>query len=123
MPAIERGHNILNDDHVAALGSALYLVRPHLHPEDLSYHIQSGGPTAFAAPALVVGPLVLRLGEGVLDVASAQVAAVAAGAVRLVAAEVILHRRAHPVVRPLPRRTTESHRFRHRTRHPTAGTR
>ncbi|MFD8550043.1 hypothetical protein [Streptomyces fradiae] len=41
MLAIERGHNILNDDHVAALGAALYLVRPHLHPEDLSYHIQS----------------------------------------------------------------------------------
>ncbi|MGW0731628.1 pPIWI_RE_Z domain-containing protein [Streptomyces sp. NPDC002851] len=41
MLAIERGHNILNDDHVAALGAALYLVRPHLHPEDLSYHIES----------------------------------------------------------------------------------
>ncbi|MGW7064035.1 pPIWI_RE_Z domain-containing protein [Streptomyces sp. NPDC054904] len=41
MLAIERGHNILNDDHVAALGAALYLVRPHLHPEDLGYHIES----------------------------------------------------------------------------------
>ncbi|MDI3384618.1 hypothetical protein QIS99_00030 [Streptomyces sp. B-S-A8] len=41
MLAIERGHNILNDDHVAALGAALYLVRPHLHPEDLSYHIEN----------------------------------------------------------------------------------
>ncbi|MFF2192074.1 hypothetical protein [Streptomyces sp. NPDC058157] len=40
MLAIERGHNILNDDHVAALGAALYLVRPHLHPEDLNYHIE-----------------------------------------------------------------------------------
>ncbi|TKG57677.1 hypothetical protein [Prauserella endophytica] len=39
--AIERGHNILNDQQVAALGAALYLVRPHLHPEDLSYHVQS----------------------------------------------------------------------------------
>jgi hypothetical protein len=39
--AIERGHNILNDDHVAALGAAFYLVRPHLHPEDLSYHVQT----------------------------------------------------------------------------------
>jgi hypothetical protein len=39
--AIERGHNILNDQHVAALGAAFYLVRPHLHPEDLSYHVQS----------------------------------------------------------------------------------
>jgi hypothetical protein len=39
--AIERGHNILNDQQIAALGAALYLVRPHLHPEDLSYHVQS----------------------------------------------------------------------------------
>ncbi|MET8982614.1 hypothetical protein ABZX85_44255 [Streptomyces sp. NPDC004539] len=39
--AIERGHNILNDSHVAALGAAFYLVRPHLHPEDLSYHVQT----------------------------------------------------------------------------------
>jgi hypothetical protein len=39
--AIERGHNILNDQQVAALGAALYLVRPHLHPEDLSYHVES----------------------------------------------------------------------------------
>ncbi|MFC9330780.1 hypothetical protein [Kitasatospora sp. NPDC057015] len=41
MLAIERGHNILNSEHVAALGAALYLVRPHLHPEDLSYHIET----------------------------------------------------------------------------------
>jgi hypothetical protein len=39
--AIERGHNILNDLHIAALGATLYLVRPHLHPEDLNYHVQS----------------------------------------------------------------------------------
>ncbi len=39
--AIERGHNILNDQQIAALGAAFYLVRPHLHPEDLSYHVQS----------------------------------------------------------------------------------
>ncbi|WP_037622863.1 hypothetical protein [Streptomyces aureus] len=39
--AIERGHNILNDAHVAALGAAFYLVRPHLHPEDLGYHVQT----------------------------------------------------------------------------------
>ncbi|WP_026152534.1 hypothetical protein [Actinopolyspora halophila] len=38
--AIERGHNILNEDYVAALGAAFYLVRPHLHPDDLSYHVQ-----------------------------------------------------------------------------------
>ena len=64
--AIERGHNILNDAHIAALGATLYLVRPHLHPEDMSYHvermhqraveeIQHGLPTA--------GPASASLGE------------------------------------------------------------
>lgn len=41
LQAIERGHNILNDQHIAALGAAFFLVRPHLHPEDLNYHVQS----------------------------------------------------------------------------------
>ena len=39
--SIERGHNILNDDKVAALGAAYFLIRPHPHPHDLSYAIQS----------------------------------------------------------------------------------
>ncbi|GLW08717.1 hypothetical protein Misp01_38470 [Microtetraspora sp. NBRC 13810] len=38
--AVERGHNILNDDGQAAIGAAYFLVRPHPRPDDLSYVIQ-----------------------------------------------------------------------------------
>ncbi|GAA1801316.1 hypothetical protein GCM10009682_23930 [Luedemannella flava] len=38
--AIERGHNILNDEGVAAIGAAFFLVRPHPRPKDLSYVTQ-----------------------------------------------------------------------------------
>lgn len=38
--AVERGHNILNSDRVAALGAAYFLVRPHPRPDDISYHVQ-----------------------------------------------------------------------------------
>lgn len=32
--AIERGHNILNEQRVAAIGAAYFLVRPHPRPQD-----------------------------------------------------------------------------------------
>ncbi|MFI6324793.1 hypothetical protein ACIBG8_45220 [Nonomuraea sp. NPDC050556] len=38
--AIERGHNILNEEEVAALGAAYFLVRPHPRPDDLTYVTQ-----------------------------------------------------------------------------------
>jgi len=38
--AIERGHNILNEEGVAAIGAAFFLVRPHPRPKDLSYVTQ-----------------------------------------------------------------------------------
>lgn len=38
--AVERGHNILNNDGVAAIGAAFFLVRPHPRPKDLSYVTQ-----------------------------------------------------------------------------------
>ncbi|WP_055553134.1 hypothetical protein [Streptomyces kanamyceticus] len=66
MLAIERGHNILNDDHVAALGAALYLVRPHLHPEDLSYDIEfmnRWGIEQIRAGLPAAGPASAPLGE------------------------------------------------------------
>ncbi|GAA1898129.1 hypothetical protein [Actinomadura bangladeshensis] len=34
--AVERGHNILNAQHNAAFGTALFLARPHPRPDDLS---------------------------------------------------------------------------------------
>jgi hypothetical protein len=39
--AIERGHNILNEQHQAALGAAYFLVRPHPRPDDIGFAIQS----------------------------------------------------------------------------------
>jgi hypothetical protein len=49
--------------------------------------VEAGGSAAPAAPALAVGPLVLRGGDVVIDLASSQVAAVAAEEMRLVAPE------------------------------------
>jgi len=39
--AIERGHNILNNENAAAIGAAYFLVRPHPRPDDISFAIQS----------------------------------------------------------------------------------
>lgn len=39
--AIERGHNILNEEGRAAVGAAYFLVRPHPHPDDITYPVQS----------------------------------------------------------------------------------
>lgn len=39
--AIERGHNILNEENKAAFGAAYFLVRPHPRPDDISYAIHS----------------------------------------------------------------------------------
>jgi hypothetical protein len=38
--AVERGHNILNDENVAAIGAAYFLIRPHPRPDDLTYVTQ-----------------------------------------------------------------------------------
>ncbi|NLI93034.1 MAG: hypothetical protein GX434_12840 [Peptococcaceae bacterium] len=40
MLAIERGHNILNEDNVAAFGSAYFLVRPMPVPNDMNNYTQ-----------------------------------------------------------------------------------
>jgi hypothetical protein len=40
MLSIERGHNILNTENVAALGAVFFLVRPHPRPDDIAYHVQ-----------------------------------------------------------------------------------
>jgi hypothetical protein len=39
--AVERGHNILNDEGVAALGAVYFLVRPHPRPDDITLAIQA----------------------------------------------------------------------------------
>ncbi|MFI2611818.1 hypothetical protein [Kitasatospora sp. NPDC018619] len=39
--AVERGHNILNDDAVAAIGTVYFLARPNPHPDDLSLAVHA----------------------------------------------------------------------------------
>ncbi|HVB22599.1 MAG TPA: hypothetical protein VNG51_11680 [Ktedonobacteraceae bacterium] len=39
--AIERGHNILNEEKKAAIGAVYFLVRPHPRPDDINYIIHS----------------------------------------------------------------------------------
>lgn len=39
--AVERGHNVLNRHRVAAIGAALFLVRPHPSPQDIAWVTQS----------------------------------------------------------------------------------
>ncbi|KND32839.1 pPIWI_RE_Z domain-containing protein [Streptomyces acidiscabies] len=39
--AVERGHNILNDDDEAAIGTVYFLARPNPHPEDLSLAVHA----------------------------------------------------------------------------------
>jgi hypothetical protein len=38
---VERGHNILNEDDEAAIGTVYFLARPNPHPEDLSLAVHS----------------------------------------------------------------------------------
>jgi hypothetical protein len=39
--AIERGHNILNENEEAAIGSVYFLVRPHPRPDDIDFALHS----------------------------------------------------------------------------------
>ncbi|MER5766614.1 hypothetical protein [Streptomyces sp. NPDC001985] len=39
--AVERGHNILNDDARAAIGTVYFLARPNPHPDDLSLAVNA----------------------------------------------------------------------------------
>ncbi|MCM3810758.1 hypothetical protein ND808_33770 [Streptomyces sp. DR7-3] len=39
--AVERGHNILNDEDEAAIGTVYFLARPNPHPEDLSLAVHA----------------------------------------------------------------------------------
>jgi len=61
----------------------------HFVPALVDRLVEAGGPSALAAAALAVRPLVLRLGDGVLDLPSPQVAAVTPGGIGLVAAKAV----------------------------------
>jgi hypothetical protein len=58
--AVERGHNILNDEDAAALGSVYFLVRPHLHPDDIGFAIHSINRWAVAHGAWTHEPADVR---------------------------------------------------------------
>lgn len=51
LKAIERGHNILNDQDQAALGAVYFLVRPHERPDDISFAIHTMNRFALEALA------------------------------------------------------------------------
>lgn len=58
--AIQRGHNILNEQQTAALGALCYLVRPHPPASDLSFPLSLMNRDAMRlllSPAAVTGPL------------------------------------------------------------------
>jgi hypothetical protein len=57
--AVERGHNILNAERVAAIGAAYFLVRPHPSPQDIGWVTQSLNHRAMQ-----------RRTEGILDLPS-----------------------------------------------------
>lgn len=60
--AVERGHNILNDVGVAAIGAAYFLVRPHPRPDDISHAIQA--MNHWAVERVRTGDLVSLAGAG-----------------------------------------------------------
>ncbi|SDL42845.1 hypothetical protein SAMN05421806_1397 [Streptomyces indicus] len=62
--------------------------------------VETGRPTAPAPAGLAVGSLVLRFGDGVLDLTSPEVASVSPGGIRLVSAEVVGPSPGTPTVRP-----------------------
>lgn len=67
--AIERGHNILNTDGVAAIGAAYFLVRPHPSPQDIAWVTQSMNQKSVQRdfqgedPADIDPRLLARIGE------------------------------------------------------------
>lgn len=54
--AIERGHNILNRERVAAIGAALFLVRPHPSPQDIAWVTQSLNRVAISRRSSIEAP-------------------------------------------------------------------
>ncbi|GLX23891.1 hypothetical protein [Streptomyces lavendulae] len=73
--AMERGHNILNSNGEAAIGSVYFLVRPNPHPEDLSLAVSSINSWMSRA-----------LDDGRFDAWAGAEAGLAAGALRVRAA-------------------------------------
>jgi hypothetical protein len=61
--AVERGHNILNENNQAAIGAAYFLVRPHPRPDDLNLPISAINAWAVANYARDWGKDILESGQ------------------------------------------------------------
>ncbi len=61
--AVERGHNILNEERKAAIGAAYFWVRPHPRPDDLTLPIAAINAWAIEQGSCEWGNSILEAGE------------------------------------------------------------
>lgn len=72
LKAIERGHNIVDENGMAAIGAAYFLVLPHPSPDDLSYAIHSINRWAIDNYKKFTGENLEELGKNFRDTAYRQ---------------------------------------------------
>ncbi len=70
--AFERGHNIVDENGMAIIGAAYFLVLPHPVPDDLSYAIHSINRWAIDNYKKATGETLKKLGEDFRDAAYRQ---------------------------------------------------
>jgi hypothetical protein len=70
--AFERGHNIVDENGIAVIGAAYFLVLPHPIPDDLSYAIHSINRWAIDNHKTATGETLRELGEDFRDTAYRQ---------------------------------------------------
>lgn len=69
LKAIERGHNIVNNEGIAIIGAAYFLVLPHPIPDDLSYAIYAINRWAIDNYKTATGETLKELGKSFRDAA------------------------------------------------------
>lgn len=72
LKAIERGHNIVDENGMAAIGAAYFLILPHPSPDDLSYAIHSINRWAIENYKIATGENLEKLGTNFRDKAYSQ---------------------------------------------------
>ncbi len=72
LKAIERGHNIVDEQGMAVIGAAYFLVLPHPVPDDLSYAIHAINRWAIDNYKTATGENLKKLGEDFRDAAYRQ---------------------------------------------------
>jgi hypothetical protein len=70
--AFERGHNIVDENGIAVIGAAYFLVLPHPVPDDLSYAIHSINRWAIDNYKTATGETLKKLGKEFRDAAYRQ---------------------------------------------------